>query len=460
MNLKLKNRIALYYLTATAFLTAGLFILIFLVIRSSVYSHLDDKLSTESKEVQSGLDVSMDSLQLANLHEWEEREHGEIGVDPIFLQIMDSKQILIKKSRNLFESSLEFNQDEKGIYFSNSILTNKKLRQLQAPLRNKSGVLAGYLLIAVPMDEAVVIMNTLERILIIGFLAALVLLFFITRWTAEKSIRPIHNVIETAERITRENLYERIEFPANKDEIYTLTSTLNGLLERLEDAVLREKQFTSDASHELRTPLSVLKGTLEVLIRKPRSVEQYEDKISYCIQEVNRMNVLIDQLLLLARYESETVKPQLREIDLLECLRYTVSRVEPKASEKGIKINMPEKKIYHVTADPLMLDVILENLLSNAIKYSNGSKSIDVNIAYRNDETICTIKDFGIGMAKEEIIRVFDKFYRGMIARNTNHAGDGIGLAIVKRLVDIQNIGIEYESEPGKGTTANLVFRK
>src|SRR5512139_762628 len=104
---------------------------------------------------------------------------------------------------------------------------------------------------------------------------------------------------------------ERIELPANKDEIYTLTSTINQLLDRLEDAVLREKQFTSDASHELRTPLAAIKGTLEVLIRKPREVEQYESKISYCIIEVDRMSTIIDQLLMLARYDGGKISPHI-----------------------------------------------------------------------------------------------------------------------------------------------------
>jgi two-component system, OmpR family, heavy metal sensor histidine kinase CusS len=460
MNLKLKNRIALYYLIATAILTAGLFILIFVVIKSAVYGHLDEKLRTESKEVQTGLVVSKDSIQLINRHEWEEREHGQFEVNPIFLQIIDNRAVLIRKTENLFENFLDYNQMEILPFYSNSFLSDKKIRQLQVPLKDETGSIKGYLLIAVPMDEAIIVMDTLERILIIGFLAALILLFFVTRWTAERSILPIHKVISTAERITRENLYERIELPANKDEIYTLTSTVNGLLERLEDAVLREKQFTSDASHELRTPLSVLKGTLEVLIRKPRSVEQYEEKISYCIHEVNRMNMLIDQLLLLARYESESVKPQMREIDLGECIRYTASRVEPKAAEKGIKFNLPDCNVHFVTADPLMLDVVFENLLSNAVKYSNGSKSIDVTIASKNKGTVCSIRDYGIGMDKEEIGRIFDKFYRGMTARNTNHAGDGIGLAIVKRLVDIQKIGISYDSKPQSGTIATLIFSK
>src|SRR5690606_8661362 len=102
------------------------------------------------------------------------------------------------------------------------------------------------------------------------------------------------------------NLSGRIPLPFNKDELYTLSKTINALLSRIENALEREKQFTSDASHELRTPLAVIKGTLEVLKRKPRSREEYEENIDFCLTELDRINSTVDQLLLLARFESQT----------------------------------------------------------------------------------------------------------------------------------------------------------
>jgi signal transduction histidine kinase len=105
-----------------------------------------------------------------------------------------------------------------------------------------------------------------------------------------------------------------------------------------------------------------------------------------------------------------------------------------------------------------MLEVIIENLLSNSIKYSNGSKQIDIYIEKKENKVLCSVKDYGIGMKKEQISRIFDRFYRSEEARKTLHSGDGIGLAIVKRLADIQNLEINYKSEPNKGTTATVVF--
>jgi signal transduction histidine kinase len=458
MNLKLKNRIAFYYLTASAVLTAVLFIIIYALIRNTVYNHLEEELNIESKEVQRGLVVGQDSVTLVNLYEWEEREHGQVEVNPTFIEIIDRNHNLIKKTDNLLDKNLEFIPEINEIIYLDTKLSDKLVREVQIPLVNQGGAVMGYLMIGVPMEEAGLILGKLGWVLSIGFLAALMILFVLTRWLAEKSISPIHTVTSTAEKITKENLDERIKLPPNKDEIFTLTATINSLLDRLEDAVLREKQFTADASHELRTPLSVIKGTLEVLIRRKRDTEHYEEKISYCINEVDRMTNIIDQLLLLARYESGKIEPQTREIDLNENINYAVMMMDTTAKEKGISINFDDNRKYTVKADPSMLDVILQNLLSNSIKYSNGSKKIEIRIEQKENKILCSIKDYGIGMNKDEISRIFDRFYRGTEARNAHHAGDGIGLAIVKRLADLQNLIISYESEPAKGTTATITF--
>ena len=342
--------------------------------------------------------------------------------------------------------------------FYDSKLSNNSIRQVQSPLLNPEGKSIGYLIIAIPLDETSLVLKNLRIVLISGFPIVLIFLFLITRWIAGKSTVPIKRVISTAAHITKENLTERIELPLHKDEIYTLTSTINGLLERLQDAVLREKQFTADASHELRTPLSILKGTLEVLVRKPRDIKQYESKISYCINEVDRMSKIIDQLLILARYESGKIQPQSREIELNESIQYVLLRMQEIINRNCIRINFKADKKYLVKADPSMLDVILENLISNAIKYSNGSKDIEIDIESLTGSIICKIKDYGVGISEDQLTKIFDRFYRVDRSRTSQIEGHGLGLAIVKRLADLQKINILFKSEISKGTTAIISF--
>lgn len=460
MSISLKNRIALFYLSATSVIALLLFVVIYQVVYSTSYNNLDERLEFEAADIMDDLDLERDTVFFFDLSEWSENEHKDVEVYPIFAEVTNIEKKTLKKTPNLKSVSLNKLPGTGGADNFNSQLSDKQVRQTQKPILNKKGNLIGYVIVAVPLEGAANVVANLRKVLIAGYPILLIILFFITRYIAGKSITPLIEVTGEAERITKENLSRRIVLPKNKDEIHKLAQTINGLMNRLEDAVLREKQFTADASHELRTPLSIIKGTLEVLIRKPREAEHYQSKIEYCIKEVDRIGTLIDQLLMLARFESTQIESKAAEIELNQSIMYCIFRISEYSSDKGIRINFEEQHKYIVKTDASLLDIILENLFSNAIKYSNESKDIDVTLAETENEVTCSIKDYGFGMNKEQLSRVFDRFYRSEEARSTEAGGHGIGLAIVKRLADLQNIKVNYFSEPLKGTTVILIFEK
>ncbi len=458
MQLNLRNRISFFYLISTAVLTGLIFVVIYFSVSETVYRHLDEDLDAESNEIEKNLVVLNDQFIIANAFEWNESEHGRIEVNPIFIQINDAAGKVIKKTGNLLNGKLSFDSTLKFESYFNTSLSGSQIRQVQIPIKNPIGVTLGYIIVAMPLAESATVLQNLFTILFGTFWIVLLVLYYVTRYIAGKSISPINKVISTAERITKENLDERIELPVHKDEIYKLTSTINDLLNRLEDAVLREKQFTSDASHELRTPLAVLKGTLEVLIRKPRDVDEYETKIKYCISEVDRMTALLEQLLMLARFESGKVVPVISEIDLNLTLQSVFHRMQSISNEKKLSIKYEDHGRIPVHADSSLVEIIIENILSNAIKYSRGGEEIKIRVENYADKTVCSIQDKGMGMNEEQISKIFDRFYRGDESRNSRIDGNGIGLAIVKRLADLQNITISVSSQVNKGTDFNISF--
>ncbi len=458
MNISLRNRIALFYLSATSVITLLLFVVIYQVVYTTSFDNLDERLEFEALDILDDLDMERDTVFFFDLSEWSEKEHSDVEVYPIFAEVTNIEKKSLKKTPNLKSNSLSIIPGSTENF--NTLLSDKQVRQLQRPILNKKGKLLGYIIIAIPLEGAANVVASLKKVLFISYPILLIILFFISRYIAGKSITPLIKVNEEAKKITKENLGIRIELPKNKDEIHKLAQTINGLMNRLEDAVLREKQFTADASHELRTPLSVIRGTLEVLIRRPREEAHYHSKIQYCIGEVDRIGILIDQLLMLARFESSQINSNTVEIELNQSIKYCIFRISEYAADKGILINFGEKNKYFVHADPSLLDIILENLFTNAIKYSNESKQIDVLLNGSENEISCSIKDYGIGMNKEQLLRVFDRFYRSEEARSTEVGGHGIGLAIVKRLADLQNIKVSYSSETLKGTTVTLSFEK
>ncbi len=458
MQHNLKNRISFSYLVSTGILFGLVFIIVYFSVRETVYRHMDGDLDAESNEIEKNLVVINDKFVIANTFEWNEREHGQIEVNPVFVQIVNASGTLIKKTGNLLNGKLSFDANHKNQIYFNTSLSGAQVRQLQLPIKNPVGTILGYIIVAMPLDESADVLTNLFIILESTYWLVLFVLYYATRFIAEKSISPINKVIFTAERITKENLIERVELPAHKDEIYKLTSTINELLDRLEDAVLREKQFTSDASHELRTPLSIIKGTLEVLIRKPRSIEQYEEKINYCIHEVDRMSSIVDQLLMLARYESGKLTPVINKINLNEAVESVLTRLSFFLDEKEINVNYKMTENVFVAADYSMLEVILENIISNSIKYSSEKKQIDINIINDKNRIVCEIKDYGIGIPRNQVEKIFDRFYRVDESRNSQITGNGLGLAIVKRLADLQSLTITIYSELSEGTSIRIIF--
>ncbi len=458
MKLSLRDRIAFYYLVTAALLVALIFVTVYGVVHKTAYHHLNGDLTAEASEVLHSIIILDKQFIFANPNEWKEREHGQIEVNPTFVQVTDTLGRVIRKTSNLEESLLAFRPVTAEKTFFNAELTGSPIRQLQMAIANQNGKTLGYLLVAMPLQESALVLRNLKIVLFIAFPLVLVVLFFVTRSIAGQSIAPIDKVIDTADHIHREHLNERIPLPPHKDEMHRLVSTINDLLDRIQNAIQLEKRFTSDASHELRTPVAALKGNLEVLARKPRSTEYYREKSAYFLEEVNRMSRLIDQMLLLTRYDQSSNGIKLTETPLIQQLELVLYHQEKKVAEKSMQISITGDKDAVVYADPAMLEIMLGNIISNAVKYSERESPIIIHISKSDVGVVCSIQDQGIGMTADEVEKIFDRFYRADDSRSNQTSGVGLGLSIVKRLADLQEIDVSVESQPGNGTKFILRF--
>ena len=299
-----RNRIAFYYIISTALLITVVFLVIYQMVSFSVFNHINADIEKEVEKHLEEIEIDRNDTYLIQVDQWKAREHNTVDVNPVFVQFYDLNNELIDKSPNLKNLDLKLFKEEKENQLIDTYLNKKPIRQIQVPLFDDDKVI-GHLVVAMSLDDSKMVLTNLRTILVISFPLILIFLFLIARFIVGRSIKPIDAIIETSNQISRENLTTRINLPQNKDELYLLSKTINDLLDRVENAIDREKQFTSDASHELRTPLAVIKGTLEVLIRKPRNQAEYEEKINFCVKEVDRLNQLVDELLLLARFEDQ-----------------------------------------------------------------------------------------------------------------------------------------------------------
>ena len=320
-------------------------------------------------------------------------------------------------------------------------------------------MLVGYLQVAMSLNDTQMILNNLKSVLWISYPIILLLIFIAARFIAAKSIQPVKEIIITANSITEKDLSTRIALPGNKDELFEMSKTINALLQRIENALLREKQFTSDASHEFRTPLAVIKGTLEVMIRKPRTQEEYEEKARFCVQEVDRLNEMIDELLLLARFEKHHLASKLQPIFISTLILESLVRFKNKIENKNIQIFQNLDQDKPIYSDPQLLSIAINNILSNALKYSHSNGKVFIELKQNNHETILTIKDEGIGIDEKDMDSIFNPYFRSNPSHHLNVKGYGLGLPIVKKIATTLNIQYQIQSQVGVGTSFELRFR-
>lgn len=328
---------------------------------------------------------------------------------------------------------------------------------MQVPIE-ENGKIKGFILAAMSLESSKMVLLSLRNVLIVSYLFLLVGLYFMSRYLAGRGIIPVKVITETTKRITKNNLNERVVLPQNKDELYELSSSINQLLQRIENAIERERQFTSDASHELRTPLAALKGTLEVLIRKPRERLEYEDKIRFSLTEIDRMTGTLEQLLLLARLDTNSKTFDQSLVPLSTLIDEILSRHKKPISEKKLIIDFSKGAALDAVVPQYYSNLILDNIIGNAIKYSEENKTICITITETDSIIICKVQDEGIGIRTEDLNNLFNHFFRSDALNHRSIPGNGLGLSIAKKAADAINAEISVESEFGLGTSFTIRF--
>ncbi|MFC7339419.1 sensor histidine kinase [Haloferula chungangensis] len=303
--------------------------------------------------------------------------------------------------------------------------------------------------------------ETLRQIMIglaLGFPIAVLLAAAGGYLMAGRTLRPLTAMTEQAQLITSDSLSRRLPNPNPEDELGQLASVFNRTLENLEASFDSLKRFTADASHELRTPLTALRSVGEIALREAGDPEKQRETISSMLEESQRLNDLIDTMLMFARVESGRVAVDLKPISLSELTATVCDSVEVLATEKDQRMELEVRPNVRVSADEILLRHALMNILHNAIRYSPELSTIQVRCLEENGDAIIEVKDQGPGIAAEHQSKVFERFYRIDQARSRAEGGAGLGLAIAK--LSVERIGgrIELESSPGEGCLFRFVF--
>lgn len=456
MNLNFRNRIAINYMIATAVVMAFAFVVIYVAVAETLVRNLDADLSFEAQKHTSEIKIIEDSISFIDKAELEEREHTEVQVNPVFIQLLDKKGRILDKSTNLKEDYLEFNESKFGGHFDSKI-GKRSIRQVQLPVE-QDGKIVGYIIAAMSSEPIKSTVLMLRNVLLISYLSVLFGLYFISKVLAGRSISPVQDVTTTITHITQDNLKERVILPRHKDEIYALSAGFNSLLDRIENALEREKQFTSDASHELRTPLATLRGTLEVLIRKPRNQEEYEEKIRYSLSEIEKMTETLEQLLLLARLDAQASTKEKTFISLPTIIDESLSHLKDQIARKNLRVAFKFDENRELEVPHYCTNLIIDNIIGNAIKYAREGSVLKITAAQVNDRVQCTVQDEGIGIKEEDLKHVFKNFYRSEAPDQKRIKGTGLGLSIAAKAAEAIRAKIKIDSVLNQGITVTITF--
>lgn len=271
-------------------------------------------------------------------------------------------------------------------------------------------------------------------------------------------VQPVEAITRTAQEITAHNLGQRIPVRQVNDEITRLAETLNEMISRLEDSFKQIRQFTGDASHELRTPLAVLMGELEIALRSPKSSEEYQDVLTSALEEVHRLSQVVQNLLELSRADSGQVHIVRDTVNISAMLDDIYEDAMILAEERDIRVEYRSTPDVMLLGDKVRLHEALLNVVDNAIKYTHAGGRIIIALECEDDEeqsqcALVSVSDTGVGIPADEIPRIFDRFYRVDKARSKEVGGHGLGLSIVKWIVEAHHGSIHVQSHIGKGTT-------
>ena len=285
-----------------------------------------------------------------------------------------------------------------------------------------------------------------------SILASILIAIPVTR----RGLRPLEEMKRSLERIGPTHLNERVA-PANwPRELQPLAIAFDEMLKRLDDSFTRLSQFSADLAHELRTPIANMLGEAQVALSRDRSAAEYRETIESTIGECERLSGIVDNLLFVARADAATEPVERIRFDARAAVEKIAAFYETIAEDRHVAINCSGQG--QISADPALFERAVGNLVDNALRFTPENGSIQIALAERANDFEIAVSDNGSGVAPEHLPRVFDRFYRAESSRGSD--GAGLGLALVKSIVDLHGGTARIQSEIGRGTMVSLTFPK
>lgn len=405
--------------------------------------------------------VTDDPTGAMHFHEWELTPEEAVSVRDLirFLQIWDADGQSLVRTRLLDEDlpmdTVALSRAVAGeLVWTDGGFQGRPIRSLYYPLERLGDLHIQHVLqVAAPLDGRNRMLFRVGALLLAIVATVAGATFMGGWWLAGRAVAPVDAIVDQAEDIAAGSPRRNIEAYADTWEYQRLVQVLNRMLERLQAALEAQKRFTADASHELRTPLTVLRGELEVALRRERSTGEYVRVLRSALEEAERLSRLAEDLLTLTRSEAGVLSIRPRRVDLGDQVRRVVERLAREAREKGVEIAGPAHGEVPAHVDPELIDRVVWNLVGNALKFTPPGGRVEVQVQRRGDRVVLEVADTGPGIPDAQLHQVFERFFRGNESRShgDGDSGAGLGLAIAKAIVRGHRGAISVENRASGG---------
>ncbi len=455
-----RARLALLYVVVESVILVVSGILLYALLSRQVYQQLDETLYHEASTL-------VQQLEHHRVYDWSfllhRFSHAFIGSVQLVsvrgaVAFTAGEDLMGRRDRHIIAIYRQVLRGRDVAFVSTNTLWGKKnMRVLALPVHRR-GQMVAVLLLA---QSTVQIQGFFALLYWVGGILG-VLSIVISAWAgyamALRALRPIKEINRTARAVAAGDLSRRLTSKANEKEISELVNSLNRMFQALENSFEAQKSFTADASHELRIPLTILKGEIEVAMRKKRSAEEYRQMLRHSLSAVERMERIVNDLLMLARADAGQLELAQEVVDFSLLMQEVYQQHLMLYSEKKIALEADIAEDVQVLGDGSALERVVYNLLNNAYKHSSAGQRVDVRLYAEGEHAVVEVQDEGPGIPQAQQAKLFQRFYRSDGARAREKGGAGLGLAICKRIVDAHGGDISVISKEGEGACFRVML--
>lgn len=429
------------------------------ILRDNLYDLVDDQLETQIEDVKTFLQAQSKDTSIEELRE-ELRETYAAEHSGEFLQVSVESGDVVYRSAFLesHPSILRPPAQVQDLQLKTRHADGKHFRFAFEKLSVNGHVYT--IDMGAPADDAVDTLKLFRSSLLMFAPILLLVAAGVGYWMSRRALAPVDALVRTAHQIGGANLNSRLEKLQTGDELQRLSDTLNQMLDRIESAFLRVTQFTADASHELRTPVSLIRTEAELALRRSRGEAEYCESLRHILVEAERTTLLIEQLLELARADSGRESVDLQPLDLGTILRSVAENWRQVAAIRNLEFSSDIRDPLSVLGDETLMRRLADILLDNAFKYTASPGRVRLVLEPAEEKAVITVLDSGVGIAKDDQSKIFERFYRVDKSRTRSQGGSGLGLSIAQWIVSRHNGSITVQSEPGEGATFRVELPK